>query len=90
MIGSLRSFSDRITLSIHAVIPIVDFNEVISHYLSTIHCYLDFKKRSAGMMQTSPIAITSPIKEEVPVNGYGLEMSPVESKVSIMKGIVEV
>ena len=86
MIGSLRSFSDRITLSIHAVIPIVDFNEVASHYLSTIHCYLNFKKRSSGMMQTSPIASAIPAsKTETLVNGYGTEMSPVESKVGIMK-----
>ena len=86
MIGSLRSFSDRITLSIHAVIPIVDFNEVTSHYLSTFHCYLSFKKHAAGMMQTSPIAsAASTIKTESLVNGYGTEMSPAESKVRIIE-----
>lgn len=83
VIGSLRMYSGRITLSIHAIMPVLNFNEVTSHYLSVIHCYLYMKKQAnGGMMSSSAMTMTgSADPMAASMNGYGAEMSPIESKV---------
>lgn len=85
IIGSLRMYSGRISLSIHAIMPVLNFNEVTSHYLSAIHCYLYMKKQAnGGMMNSNAMAMTTSADPmAAAMNGYGAEMSPIESKVGV-------
>jgi replication factor A2 len=41
VVGSLRSFQDKVNLSCFSVTPITDFNELTHHFLDAIyvHCY---------------------------------------------------
>ena len=47
VVGQLRVFNSKLSLSIHHMQPIFNANEITDHFLSCISCYLYYKKRSS-------------------------------------------
>lgn len=67
------------SLTIHSILPVLSMDEVTSHYLSTISCYLYYKKKT----NSSSAAMTG---EATAVNNgaeYGSSLSDTESKVAV-------
>ena len=54
IIGSLKEYNNRVSLTIHSILPVLSMDEVTAHYLSTISCYLYYKKKT----NTSSTAVT--------------------------------
>lgn len=81
-IGMLKVYRDRVSLSIHTILPVVHFDEITEHFLSAISCYLYYKKKSTGMTSTSMLGSTAETAvADRGASGYGMDMSDTESKV---------
>ncbi|KAK8818210.1 hypothetical protein WA556_006031 [Blastocystis sp. ATCC 50177/Nand II] len=78
VVGQLRVFNSKLSLSIHHMQPIFNANEITDHFLSCISCYLYYKKRSSGSVNT---ANNAAIAQEAPTGMMGGEMSDLESKI---------
>lgn len=78
----LKVYRDRVSLSIHTILPVVHFDEITEHFLSAISCYLYYKKKSTGMTSTSMLGSTAETAvADRGASGYGMDMSDTESKV---------
>lgn len=77
IIGSLKEYNNRVSLTIHSILPVLSMDEVTSHYLSTISCYLYYKKKT-GSSSSVMVGETTTMG-----NGaeYGSSLSDTESKV---------
>lgn len=54
VVGQLRVFNSKLSLSIHHMQPIFNVNEITDHFLSCISCYLYYKKRSSVSLFSFP------------------------------------
>ena len=69
------------SLTIHSILPVLNMDEVTSHYLSTISCYLYYKKK------TSSSSTVMAGETATMGNGaeYGSSLSDTESKVELRR-----
>ena len=82
IIGLLKVYRDRVSLSIHTTLPLINFDEITEHYLSAISCYLYYKKKCSGLTSTSMVGSTAETAiADHGASGYGIDMSDTESKV---------
>lgn len=77
IIGSLKEYNNRVSLTIHSILPVLSMDEVTAHYLSTISCYLYYKKKT----NTSSTAVTGEATAASNGAEYGSSLSDTESKV---------
>lgn len=88
VVGQLRLFNGKVSMSIHHIQPIYSFNEITDHFLSCISCYLYYKKKYSvvalelGDQQGSTaVGSTSTMPAEAPMGMMGGELSETETKV---------
>ena len=77
IIGSLKEYNNRVSLTIHSILPVLSMDEVTAHYLSTISCYLYYKKKT----NASSTALTGEATAASNGAEYGSSLSDTESKV---------
>ena len=77
IIGSLKEYNNRVSLTIHSILPVLRMDEVTAHYLSTISCYLYYKKKT----NTSSTAVTGEATAASNGAEYGSSLSDTESKI---------